>query len=141
MNLPEPSKYKDCKLFTPMYISPFEIRFNTSLAKLDVQIPFNQVLEVVLLAGRYGGWLGGSYCAVKKFPKKIQKLLNENSVIYDTEAYEKGGENSLVNNSSWAKMVGVEYYKYKVDYHVLKHKYLTVKFSVRIQNEMSQQFI
>jgi hypothetical protein len=115
------------------------------------QIPYRSILRLLLNLSKYDDW-GADY-AIKKFPRELEKKLDENNIQYDNKPWRHLWEDDDIkvdedfdsnphhlNNEEWFKKEGVQLYNQDADGHAFHTPYYTVSISLRIFTHATPKF-
>lgn len=139
-------KYSDKLISKPLILTPDYAAFDTYLAPDELilnklaTIPYYHILRLLLDIAKQEP--SASAQVIKKFPKELEKELNENNVKYEPEVAlskvpvekdEYFNKSDLVlNRSEWFLNKGVELYEQEAEWHKFSTPYYSVLFDLEI---------
>lgn len=132
-----PKKFRRCKIFNPILISPSSIGFDTAgligYSEKIQEFPFGVLISFLKDLHKNIGLWGPMY-KIKSFPKELEEEFKKYGVKYEDWCYEDYGtgveaRNDLID-SEWAKKHGVELYNQKMRTQVFTTPFMTLRITM-----------
>ncbi|MBN2087896.1 hypothetical protein JW758_06140 [Candidatus Peregrinibacteria bacterium] len=129
-----PKKFKNCKLFNPILISPKSIGFDTAgligYSEKIQEFPFWEIFRFLKDINKNVG-LGCEMNKIKKFSKELEKTFKKYKVKYEDWNYEDYGtgvepKEKLVE-SEWATKNKIEICDQTMRAHVFASQFMTIR--------------
>ncbi len=132
-----PKKFQDCKIFSPILITPSSIGFDTvglvGYSEKIQEFPFGKLIGFFKdLYKNIGLW--GPMYKIKSFPKELEEEFKKYGVKYEDWDHEDYGtsveaKDDLIE-SEWAKKHGVELYDQKMRTQVFTTPFMTLRITM-----------
>lgn len=134
------SSFNDFLVINPEFIGYPKVLPDRSLLDEEKmsEIPF--IGEMVRLLIQASEHTHSSMKAIKEFPARISKLMQEHNITYEAEGYfwnadmRAAGKPMEFEDEKWAEEVGIKRMENDVELHTFRSEYFTLSINVEVFN-------